>query len=139
MRSGSEFWVTKDTAAKIEKQLIEQDKHTFIKITELDRTINTADVVEICTPEQMDDRNHLKNKDWCCDEMKWHARGEKCFCKKEKAEAKTRKEREAYDEEMSRPLTPEQEARRAVNMRKTRVILEEKGILIKKISSERVI
>lgn len=137
MRSGSEFWVSEETAVKLEDQLIKQEKHNFVRINELNRTINTADVVEVCTAEQMDDRNRLKNKEWMCGFKKWHQQREKCFCAQEQAkERRAIKEKEERDRE-NRPLTPEEEKKRKKMFAETRKFLEEKGILTKKMTIEK--
>lgn len=132
MRSGSEFWVSEDTAKKLEDQIVNQTKHNFIQITELNRTINTADIVEVLTAEQVDDRNRLKNKEWQCADKKWHGKGQKCFCAAEKAKARRDAEAQRERDEQNKPLTPEQEKHRTKMFAETRKILEDKGILAKK-------
>lgn len=129
LRSGSEFWISEDTAKKIEDQLVNQTKHNFLKITEINRTINTADIVEICTIEQMEERNHLKNKDWQCTHMKWHTQKEKCYCASEKAKQKRDEERRKEMDDMNKPLTKEEEEHRKKMFADTRKFLEDKGIL----------
>ena len=137
LRSGSEFWISAETADKLSAQIVGQDKHNFIKIKELDRTINTADIVEILTAEQMDERSRIKNKEFKCQWAKWHARGEKCDCgyqiTKKKKEADDEKERR----ENMRPRTPEEQARAVELLAENRKILEEKGILTKRVTIEK--
>jgi hypothetical protein len=132
MRSGSEFWVSENTAKKLNDQIVNQTKHNFIELTEINRTINTADIVEILTTQQVDDRNRLKNKEWQCAEKKWHGKGQKCFCAAEKAKARRAIEQQKEMEEANRELTPEEEENRKKNFAKTRKFLEDKGILAKK-------
>ena len=132
MRSGSEFWVSEGTAKKLEDQIVNQTKHNFIQITELNRTINTADMVEILTAEQVDERNRLKNKEWQCVEKKWHGKGQKCFCVQEKAKARREAQEQKERDEQNKPLTPEQEEHQKKMFAETRKILEDKGILAKK-------
>lgn len=138
MRSGSEFWLSAKKAQEISDILLKQDKHSFIRIAELGgQVINTADIVEICTSEQMDDRNRIKNKETKCSFGKWHARGEKCECQKEQI----RKEREKREEkeriEFLRPKTPEERQKAIEILKKNRKILEDKGILTKKVTIEK--
>lgn len=138
MRSGSEFWISEEVANKLEKQLIEQTKHNFIKITEINRTINTADIVEVLTEEQVDERNRLKNKEWRCADMKWHEKGQKCFCFQEKAKKKKDDEWKREMEEARRELSPEEIQKRKKYFADTRKFLEDKGILAKKMSVEKL-
>lgn len=132
LRNGSEFWVSKETAEKLEAQIVGQDKHNFIKIKELDRTINSADITEIATAEQMDERQRIKNKEFKCQWNKWHARGEKCTCQFEIARKKREEQEEKERRESMRPRTPEEQEQARKALAENRRILEEKGILTKK-------
>jgi len=132
LRSGSEFWISAETADKLSAQIVGQDKHNFIKIKELDRTINTADIVEILTAEQMDERSRIKNKEFKCQWHKWHARGEKCDCAIEQAKKRRQAEQDKEREESMKPMTLEQEEMVRKSLAENRRILEEKGILTKK-------
>lgn len=135
MRNGSEFWVTEDTADKIDAQLIEQTGHKFIKITELNRTINTADVSEIMTAQQVDDRNRLKRKEWQCLEKVWHEKNHKCECRERKIrDIRIREEQEERDRN-NIPPTPAEEKKIKKILAETRKILEYKGILTKKMTN----
>jgi len=132
-RSGSEFWLSEKKAQEVADILVNQKAHSFIRIAELgNRIINTADIVEICTRNQMDEKNRLKNKEWFCGYKTWHAKGHRCECaievNKKKRQAREEKERE----EMNKPLTDEDQERIRKNMAETRKILESKGILAKK-------
>lgn len=138
MRSGSEFWLSEKKAKEISDILVKQEKHSFIRIAELGgQVINTADIVEICTSEQMDDRNRIKNKETKCSFGKWHSRGEKCECRAEQL----RKERQNKDDEeraeSMRVRTPEERERAVKILAENRKILEDKGILTKKVTIEK--
>lgn len=135
MRSGSEFWLSEKKAKEISDILVSQEKHSFIRVAELDgRVINTADIVEVCTEEQVDDRNRLKNKETKCSYGVWHARNVKCECEIE-ASRKRREliEKKERDENM-RPRTPEEQEAARKALAKNRKILEDRGILTKKIT-----
>ena len=137
MRNGSEFWISEEKAKAIADILLNQKSSQFIRIAELDgRVINTADVVEICTQQQMEDRVRIKNKEFQCAYKKWHARGEKCTCAYEINKAKKEeKERQEMAESM-RPQTPEEREKTRKALAETRRILEDKGILTKKMTIE---
>lgn len=133
MRSGSEFWISGELAEKISNILVQQKSHSFMRLAELGgRVINTADIVEICTAQQIDERNRLKNKEWQCAEKTWHRKGDKCFCAREKANERARIIRRQEMEEANKPLTKEQQKKISNWFDETRKILEDKGILAKK-------
>lgn len=134
MRSGSEFLVSEDTAKKIEAQIVNQSGHKFLQLSEINRTINTADIVEVLTMEQLDERNRLKRKEWKCIEGNWHEPRQKCFCAQDKAKERARIVREQEMAEQNKPMTPEQEANMKKNFAETRKFLEKKGILAKRMT-----
>lgn len=138
MRSGSEFWLSEKKAKEISDILVKQEKHSFIRIAELGgQVINTADVVEICNEQQIDDRNRIKNKETKCSFGKWHSRGEKCECRNEQLK-KERQEREEKERaEFLKPRTPEEREKAIKILAENRKILEDKGILTKKVTIEK--
>jgi len=101
----------------------------LIYISEIDRELNTADIVEICTPAQMDDRRRIERGERKCVYGKWHKKREVCDCFrriKERKQEETKREEEA---ENNKPLTEEQKKSRKKMMDGMRVDLEKKGII----------
>ena len=133
MKSGLEHWITEKKSKEVSDLLVNQDKHQFIRIAELNgRVINTAEIDEICTKEQMVDRIHLKNKDWQCTDKRWHEKGKKCYCAQDKRKAEIDIQKQKEFDEMNKPMTPEQRERAKKHLIELGKFLEEKGIITKK-------
>ena len=132
MKSGVPLIVKRETGEKIEKAMINQERHSFIKITELDITINTAESSGVYNKKQWSDLMKVKAGQWICDCFQWHIKGEKCDCR-QKARDEERKAQEKKDEEeANRVLTPEQLAKNKRRMAEIRESLHIKVSVPKK-------
>jgi len=81
MRGDVVIWLDSEKSAMIEKKLITQTSHSFIRINELDITINTADIIGAFTPEMMEAKTRRQNGEWQCQKGgNWHGRKDKCEC-----------------------------------------------------------
>lgn len=129
LRSGNEIWVSEETYQKFRKAKEQAGGNILIYVSELDRELNTADIVEICTPDQMDDKRRIERGERKCVYGKWHKKREVCDCFrriKERKKEETKREEEAN---MNKPLT-EEEKKRSVDIRKQITIdLKRKGII----------
>lgn len=119
MRSGLVHWVKTATAERIQKVLETQTGHSFINITELGITLNTADVEGVYTQEQYGDVVKLKQGMFQCEYRKWHGKKETCDCKREREREHAEVMRQAREREENRELTPEE---RAANLKRIREI-----------------
>lgn len=111
MKSGLIHWVTKDTADKMAEHLANQSGHSFLRIKELDVTINTAEVEAVYNHQQYTDLCRVKSGEWQCSYGKWHLKKGECQCKQEWQREQERKRKAKEDEENNRPQTPEERER----------------------------
>lgn len=129
MKTGLVFWVRGETGKKAQMHLESQTAHSFIRITELGETINTAEIAGIHNPETYDELNRYKAGDYKCQWGKWHEKRQRCDCavevRKAHEEAKNKAERDAAN----KPPTPEEKARTEETLRKNREILESRGVI----------
>ena len=84
LRNNFEIWVTgvrliDDITRKLSNLSMGHTVLTLPKSHNF-KQFNTADFVEICTPEEMADRARKKGGDWKCELGSWHKRGERCKC-----------------------------------------------------------
>ena|SRR3990167_1328659 len=78
MRNGIEIWLDGDKANKIGNDMLVIPRGIF---KAEDRFLNTADIIGIFTPEDMDNLTRRKNGQWKCEKRgRWHDRGIKCEC-----------------------------------------------------------
>lgn len=77
MRNGIEIWTDARKAEQFEQDWVHGLKGavTFEK-----RTLNTADILGVFLPDDMEDLIRRKNKQWKCQHGNWHDRNEKCEC-----------------------------------------------------------
>jgi len=81
LRNGSEIWIPAVKAEQLEQACISGER-CFVKLKDAgDRTINTADIVEFLTAEQMNDRARLKAGEYKCSFGNWHDKKKICDCK----------------------------------------------------------
>lgn len=78
MRNGVEVWIEKQKLVELEKILGGIKQSTFLGIE--GRTINTADIVGIFTPEDMESNTRRRRGEWQCSHGAWHGKNEKCEC-----------------------------------------------------------
>jgi len=92
MRNGIEVWLSKEGAEDFEKELHSGAKG-FVPLK--GRTVNTADILGVFPPEDMEDLIRRKNREWKCKQGNWHNLGEKCNCvsKEEKEYSEVREAR----------------------------------------------
>jgi hypothetical protein len=77
LRNGMQIWIDEDRAEKLQLALnVSESK--FINYGE--RIINSADVVGLFTPQDLDEFTRRKNGQWKCDYSNWHKREEICDC-----------------------------------------------------------
>lgn len=110
MKGGLVHWVSPELHAKVQKQLSGQSGHTFMTLTELGCTINTAEIEAPYTLEQYAAWSKAKQGMWQCEYRNWHKKNGECECKAEwrKREAERRDATARKDEA---PPTPEQRTR----------------------------
>ena len=104
MRSGVEIWLEEEKYNGIKRALMSIEQSTFIEIDE--RVVNTADIVGIFTPADMDSFTKRKNGQWQCSAAGfWHDKGQKCDCMdaKQKTDYLQRAEQQ-YKEKGFKPL-----------------------------------
>lgn len=80
LKSGLTFDISPETATRVEQVLAGGEGHRFIKLTEANATINTAEVEGVYTKAQYDDLSKLKQKMWQCSHRVWHKQREECEC-----------------------------------------------------------
>jgi hypothetical protein len=109
MKGGLVHWVKEETWRKISQILETQTAHGFIRIRELDVTLNSADIEGAYTLAQYGDIEKVKQGMWQCAYRNWHNKGKReCDCAAE-AEKKRRLDEEARQrEEDNRPLSEEE-------------------------------
>jgi len=119
LRSGNEIWVSEETYQKFRKAKEEAGGSILIYISELDRELNTADVVEICTPAQMDDKRRIERGERKCVYGKWHKKREVCNCFRRIKERKMAEKNREEEANMNKRKM----------MENIRIDLEKKGII----------
>lgn len=118
MKGGLVHWVSEETATRIQEQLQQQTAHTFMKIRELNITINTAEVEGVYTMAQYGDLCNVKQGMWQCEYRKWHNKGKReCDCKKEFFQQKEADRKRRENDAENRPQTPEERAATANYLR----------------------
>ena len=139
MKSGVEHWLSETKAKEIADVIIKQEKHQFLRIAELGgRIINTAEIDDgPCTEQEIEERHKIKNGEWKCVESKWHERKQKCFCKQEKFKKHKEDEQRKERETLYKPITEEQRKKNGEILKENRKILEDRGILAKKVTIEK--
>lgn len=96
LRNDVQIWLEAERCEKIQSVLLSLKQHMFIKLDE--RTINTADVVGIFTPQDMETHTRHRNGQWRCHGHVWHDKGQKCNClTAEEAQRRAEFESEFYD------------------------------------------
>ncbi len=112
MKSGLIHWVTEETGTKLSDHLANQSAHSFIRINELNITLNSAEMEGVYTQKQYEDVCRVKGGEWQCAWGNWHQKRGECKCKQEADEERKRimkQERDAVD---NRPLTEEERENR---------------------------
>lgn len=127
LRNGSEIWIPEEKAKHLSDALIAGNCPKFVKLTDAaGRIINTADIVEFCTAEQMDDKARTKSGEWKCEHGRWHLKKEKCDCARREMEKRREAEEEERRKELERKRTPEEQARISKRLKEMRAELSKK-------------
>lgn len=129
LRNGNEIWISQETYQKFKKAKEESGGSILIYISELDREINTADIVEICTPSQMDDKRRIERGERKCAYGRWHKKREVCDCFRRIQEKKREQSIKENEDEMNKPLTEEEKKRSRDIRNKITIDLKKKGII----------
>jgi hypothetical protein len=127
LRNNNEIWISNDTYQKIKIAKENATGSILLHISELDRDVNTADIVEICTVEQMNDKRLIETGQRKCGYGNWHDKRFTCKCHEEEMERMKEADRKREDEERNRPLTKEELIERRRILAKTRKSLEKTG------------
>lgn len=119
MKGGLVHWVLPATWEKISELLATQTAHRFMRISELNITINTAEIEGAYTMEQYQDLCKVKQGMWQCEYRNWHNKGKReCECAREWRQKQERERQAKEDAENNRPLTDEERAANAEAFRK---------------------
>lgn len=129
MKSGLTHLVKPNTALNIERILVSQQAHSFIRIEELAITINTAEVEGVYTPDAHDEMLRIKGGEYKCTWNNFHPKKVICDCKTEfNKRERQRREKEQRDAEM-RPPTEEERKKLEPFLQKTRAEMIAKGVI----------
>lgn len=117
MRSGLVHWVKTDTHTKLRAVLTNQNGHSFVNLSELNITINTADISAVCTVDEYQDLMKIKEGMRKCAYRKWHGKKEECQCEKDALDRARTARAQAERDADNKPLTPEERERNQENFR----------------------
>lgn len=133
LRSGVPVWVSEEIGRKFQASISEQGGHRLLFINELQRTINTADVSDVCGPDQYADYIRVKRGEWQCPQGNWHGkRQDGCDCKKSVWAKLAQVKRDREDAELNRPRTPEEQKLAVARIERFKKKLVAQGIIPKK-------
>ena len=62
LRNGIEIWIEEDRVLKLQEQLKQTNKHLFVEYE--GRTLNTADMIGIFLPADIEIKNKMKRGQW---------------------------------------------------------------------------
>lgn len=131
MKSGLVHWVSDDIAEKFQQQLQTQTAHTFVRLKEINVTINSAEVEGVYTMEQYENLSKVKQGMWQCEYRRWHNKGKReCECKAEfyKRLAQARKDKESAED--NRPLTAADREKSYDRMKQMGDAMRASGVLV---------
>lgn len=127
MKSQIVHWLSIATAERIQKQLQSQSSHTFITITELSITINSAEIEGMYTLEQYESLVNTKQGKYQCAYRTWHEKRAVCECGKE---IMAKRHAAAQKKEMEfHPRTPEQQEHISKTLKSIGDELRRRGVL----------
>ena len=78
VRNGVQIWIEKERAENLIVTIGTLKESKFVNFESA--VINTADIVGIFTPQQMEEVTRRKNGEWMCHRKVWHERFKKCGC-----------------------------------------------------------
>jgi hypothetical protein len=120
MKSGITYRISVETAERLERQMIQQEKHTFVRINEINATLNTAEMEGITTSDKYEDLQKIKSGKWKCVYEAWHDRKETCNCAEEhRREFEEKKRIEEMKDKMKMP-TEEQRKEALARIKKVK-------------------
>ncbi len=131
MKNDLVHWVSTETHTRVQEALNAQSGHSFMKVSELGITLNTAEIAGVYTLNQYQDMVKLKQGMWQCEYQKWHKKREECECKKDAWRKLEEIQRAREIDEENKPLTDEEKAINKKQMDKMRKDLEALGVLKK--------
>lgn len=111
MKGGLCHWVSPETCSRIQQALQSQTAHSFMRISELGITVNTAEVEGVYTPEQYAEMCRIKQGEWRCQSGRWHKKKEVCDCELEAARMRREATKEAEFRLSNVELSLEERAR----------------------------
>lgn len=129
MKSGLAHVVTENTGVKLQAQLAGQMAHSFIALSELGITINSAEIDGVYTATQFGDLAKIKQGLWKCEYSKWHKKREECECQKERKRKMYEERKELEWQEQYGTRTDEEKAQIRKRLDEIRADLEKSGIL----------
>ena len=107
LRNDVQIWLGKQQAESVQKLLSSIERSTFIHLGE--RTINSADIIGVLPPQDIEDVKRRKNGEFKCKYGFWHHRGDKCDCKEVVIRGREAREMEEKQEELdnTHPISKE--------------------------------
>jgi len=97
-RNGVEIWIPEgEKLDKFQSLLSNLSNHMFVGWE--GRNMNTADIVGIFMPEDIEDMKRRKNGQWKCQKGSWHDKFQECSCKVVEDTSPYANEPEITDEE----------------------------------------
>lgn len=112
MKSGLVHWVLPETWEKFSEHIANQSAHGFIRIRELNVTLNTAEIEGVYTMSQYEDLEKVRQGMWQCQYRNWHNKGKReCECKKDFYRKQEEIRRKKEEDEANKPQTPEERER----------------------------
>lgn len=136
MKSGLVHWCSEATAERAEMALNKQTGHTFLKISELGITVNTAQIEGVYLIEQYADMIKLKQGMWQCEYKKWHARKQECECRSDMIRKRNETLDRVREAQENRELTPEEFEHSRKKIDEIGELLRQSGIFVKKESKD---
>jgi len=133
LRNGNEIWISETVYQRIKVAKAQATGSILLHISELDRDVNTADIVEICKVEQMSDKRRIEAGERKCEYGKWHNRKFPCHCYQDEIERLKRETKLVEESLGDRPRTKEEQEKIDVALRTARKNLEKSGVLTPKI------
>lgn len=125
MRGGLTHMVSLETGERVQNALSGQKAHQFMKISELNITINTAEVEGVYTMEQYDELAKVQAGMYKCPYSKWHAKRTTCECRADFLKSQRQAEESRQREAENRPLTEEE---RVANLERMRLMNEKAAL-----------
>lgn len=111
MKSGLVHFISKEAGDRMSIHLATQSGHSFILVSELNITINTAEVEAVYNQKEYEDICRIKSGEWKCSFGSWHQKKGECHCRAERMREEAERKRKEQEAEMYKPLTEEDSER----------------------------